>query len=134
VGLKKKSGQSKKPSMGKSKLKKGAFRMWIFVAIMMLAAIMVQLILGWLSKNEFTVQNFAIVVPLFVLTQYLISLGYHDGTEQTNFITAHILWTAALVVGTLIANYFIFQTIPTPLNIFALVLAATAAVISVLGK
>lgn len=107
---------------------------FLFVLILILGAIGIQLGNGWLSKNEFTLTNFLMMLPLLIIAQYFIAWGYHDGTAQSNFITAHVVWTAVLVFGTLGVNYVLFQNIPNPLNIFALLLAAVAAVISVLGK
>lgn len=107
---------------------------YIFIVILLVGALGIQLGNGWLSKNEFTLKNFAMLIPLLLVAQYFIAWGYHDGTQQSSFITAHIFWTAVLILGTLIVNYFIFQTIPGPVSLFALLLSGVAAVIAVLGK
>jgi len=107
---------------------------YLFVLIFLIGAIGIQLGNGWMSKNEFTLMNFAMILPLLIVAQYFIAWGYHDGTTQSSFITAHIVWTAVLIFGTLAVNYFLFQNIPGPLSVFALLLAGVAAVIAVLGK
>lgn len=107
---------------------------YIFVLILVVGALGVQLANGWLSKNEFNITNFAMMIPLLLIAQYFIAWGYHDGTQQSSFITAHIVWTGVLIFATLAMNYLIFQTIPGPVALFALILSGAAAVIAVLGR
>ncbi len=107
---------------------------YIFVIMLLVGALGIQLGNGWLSKNEFNIRNFAMMVPILLLAQYFIAWGYHDGTAQSSFITAHIIWTAVLILATLVMNYLIFQNMPGPVNMFALLLAGVAAAIAVLGK
>lgn len=107
---------------------------YVFVLVFLVGAIGIQLGNGWLSKNEFTLANFAMMIPLLLIAQYFIALGYHDGTQQSSFITAHIIWTTVLILGTLAVNYALFQSIPGPLTLFALLLAGAASVIATLGR
>ena len=107
---------------------------YIFVLILLVGALGVQLGNGWLSKNQFTPMNFAMMIPLLLIAQYFIAWGYHDGTQQSSFITAHILWTGVLIFATLAINQVIFQTFPGPADLFALFLSGAAAVIAVLGR
>ncbi|MEW6748416.1 MAG: hypothetical protein AB1295_01770 [Candidatus Micrarchaeota archaeon] len=107
---------------------------YLFVLMLVVGALGVQLANGWLSKNEFDLANFAMMVPLILFAQYFIAWGYHDGTSQSGFITTHIIWTGVLIAATLAINYIIFQSMPNPTNLFALLLAGAAAVIAVMGK
>lgn len=106
----------------------------LFILLLVIGAVGVQLGNGWLSKNEFNAANFAMMLPLFVIAQYFIAWGYHDGTAQSGFITTHIIWTCALVLATLAVNLILFHSAPTPLTIFALLLSSVAAVMAILGK
>ena len=107
---------------------------FVFVLFLLIGALGIQLGNGWLSKNEFNVMNFAMLIPLLLVAQYFIAWGYHDGTAQSTFIIAHIVWTGVLILATLAINYYLFQTIPGPVTMFALALSGVAAVIAVLGK
>ena len=107
---------------------------YMFVLILLVGALGIQLGNGWLSKNEFNIRNFIMMIPILLIAQYFIAWGYHDGTAQSSFITAHIIWTAVLIVGTLFMNYMLFQNVPGPMSLFALLLAGVAAVIAVMGK
>lgn len=112
-------------------MKKGVPMAWLFVLLFLLGGLGIQFGNGWLAKNGVTIPNFAIMLPLLIVAQYLIASGYQDGTESFNFVKAHIIWTAVLIAATLIANYFLFQTIPAPLTLFALALAGVASVLAV---
>jgi hypothetical protein len=116
--------------------KKGGVRTmeYLFVLLLLVGAIGIQIGNGWLSKNEFSITSFLMMVPLLLVAQYFIAWGYHDGTQQSTFITAHIVWTGILICATLAVNYALFQTVPGLWGMFALALSGIAAIIAVLGK
>ena len=112
-------------------MKRGAHMVWLFVLLFILGGLGIQFGNGWLAKNGVTIPAFVTVLPLLIVAQYLIASGYQGGTESFSFVKAHIIWTAVLIVATLIANYFIFQTTPTPITLVALLLAGIASVLAI---
>ncbi len=116
------------------KEKRRRFMEFFFVLLLVAGAVGIQFCNGWLSKNQFGLNTFLMILPLFIIAQYFVSWGYHDGTAQSSFITAHVVWTAVLVFVTLGVNYALFQNVPSLTNVFALFLAAAAAALSVLGN
>ncbi|MFA5077493.1 MAG: hypothetical protein WC488_03635 [Candidatus Micrarchaeia archaeon] len=112
---------------------KGGLMDYAFVLFFLIGAIGIQLGNGWLAKNEFGIRNFLLMVPLLLVAQYFVAWGYNAGTTQQNFITAHVVWTLFLVGATLAVNYLMFGNIPGAAGLVALVLAAIATVIAVMG-
>jgi hypothetical protein len=107
---------------------------WLFVLLFIIGALGIQFGNSWLAKNGVNISNFALMLPLLIIAQYMIASGYQQGAEEFTFVKAHIIWTALLILATLVANFFIFKTVPGPLTLFALLLAGIASVIAVLGK
>ena len=103
---------------------------YIFILFLLIGALGIQFANGWLSKNQFNLTNFLMLVPLFLIAQYFIGLGYHEGTAQSNFIAAHVAWVGVLIIGTLVANYIFFQNIPNTTSLIALLLSAAALAIA----
>jgi len=112
---------------------KGVNMMWWFILLFVLGGLGIQFGNGWLAKTGVNLQSFMLMLPLLIVAQYLIASGYQEGTEQFNFVRAHIIWTAVLIVATLVANFFLFHTMPTPLTLVALLLAGVASVLAVIG-
>ena len=113
-------------------MKRGAYMVWLFILFFLLGGLGIQLGNGWLAKNGVTLSHFAMMLPILIVAQYLIASGYQGGTESFNFVRAHIVWTAVLILATLVVNYFLFQTVPAPLTLFALLLAGIASVLAVI--
>lgn len=114
-------------------MKGGRHMEWLFVLFFVIGALGIQLGNGWLAKSgAITPVSFLTVLPLLVIAQYFIASGYQEGAASFDFVKAHIIWTAVLIVATLAVNYMLFQTVPNALTLFALILAAAAAVIAVL--
>ncbi|MBI5046171.1 hypothetical protein HZC07_00360 [Candidatus Micrarchaeota archaeon] len=107
---------------------------YTFVLLLLIGAFGAQMVVAWLSKNEFNMTNFIMLVPIVIITQYFIAWGYNSGTIESSFITVNILWMGLLVIATLVVNYLVFQNIPSLLSVIALMLSAVAAVIAVMGK
>ena len=107
---------------------------YTFVLLLIVGAFGAQMVVAWLSKNEFNLTNFIMLIPIVLVTQYFIAWGYNSGTIQSSFITVNVLWMGLLVVATLVVNYFVFQNVPSTLSLVALILSAIAAIIAVLGK
>lgn len=112
---------------------KGARMMYWFIVLFVLGGLGIQLGNSWLAKTGVNLNSFAFALPLLIAAQYLIASGYQEGTASFDFVKAHIIWTAVLIVATLVANFFIFQTVPTPLTLIALLLAGAASVLAVVG-
>lgn len=113
---------------------KGMFENYSFVLFLVLGAIGVQITTAWLSKNPFTLYNYAILIPLIVVAQYAVTAGYHYGTENSSYLTTHVIWSVVLLVVTVVINYLMFGTIPGTLTMFALLLATAASIIATIGK
>ena len=107
---------------------------WIFILFFLLGAIGIQIANGWLAKTGVNISSFAMMLPLLIIAQYMIASGYQGGTENFSFVRAHILWTAILIVATLVVNFFLFKTVPGYMTLIALGLAGVASVLAVLGK
>ena len=115
-------------------MKKGVYMEWLFVLLFLIGAFGIQFGNGWLSKNGISLVSFATILPLLIIAQYLIASGYAAGTQAFDFVKAHIIWTAILIVATLVVNFYLFQTMPGYMTLFALLLAGVASVLAVLGK
>jgi hypothetical protein len=113
-------------------MKKGAHMTWIFVLFFIIGAFGIQIANAWLAKTGVNINSFLLMIPLLLIAQYMIASGYAGGTENFSFVRAHILWTAILIVATLVVNFFIYQTIPGYPILIALGLAGVASVIAVL--
>jgi hypothetical protein len=107
---------------------------WLFVLLFLIGGLGIQYGNGFLAKNGVSLSTFITMLPLLIVAQYLIASGYQSGTESFSFVKAHIVWTAVLIVATLAINYYLFQSIPGTLTLFALLLAGVASVLAILGK
>lgn len=105
---------------------------WIFVLFFIIGAFGIQIANAWLAKTGVNINSFIMMVPLLLIAQYMIASGYQGGSENFSFVRAHILWTAILIIATLIVNFFINNTVPSYPILFALGLAGAASIIAVL--
>lgn len=112
----------------------GMRHMLLLLAIFLVGALLVQMANGQIAKEGFSLHAFLMLLPLFILAQLFIALGYSQGTERFDFIAAHIIWTGVLIAGTLIANFALFQSVPNIYSLSALLLAGAAGVLAVMGS
>ncbi len=82
---------------------------YIFILFLSIGALGIQFVNEYLSKNRFNPTNFLMLVPLILIAQYFIGWGYPDGTAQTNFISANVVWVGILIIATLAINYALFE-------------------------